>query len=318
VSDLSALVRIGTRGSELARWQADHVSQMLQAAYPGIGVDIQIIRTRGDAVLDTPLPQIGGKGVFTAEIEAALRAGQIDLAVHSLKDLPTENPAGLTIGAIPARENVSDALISRFNVTLADLPAKAAIGTSSRRRAAQLLNLRPDMTILDIRGNVPSRVNKAFDNGQPYSAIVLAYAGLARLRRLDVVSEVLTPDVMLPAPGQGALAIQCRDDDESLALLAPLDDAASRLAVTAERAFLAGLGGGCSVPIAALGKLSDGRLTLRGRVLSLDGRRRIDATDGCDLPGDYGDQLATADQLGRALAEDALNMGAGDLLEIIA
>jgi len=315
MSQAANSIRIGTRGSELARWQAEHVAQMLRAVYPGIQVLIQVIRTRGDAVLDKPLPQIGGKGVFTAEIEAALRACQIDLAVHSLKDLPTDPPDGLAIGAIPARENVADVLVSRFNVGLADLPNAQTIGTSSRRRAAQILAARPDLRIVDLRGNIPTRLEKALQLEGPYGGAVMAYAGLARLRRLDAVAQVLPLDLILPAPGQGALAVQCRDDAPSRELLAPLNDAPTRLAVSAERAFLAGLGGGCALPIAAAGELAEGRLSLRGRVLSPDGSRRIDVASTIDLPEQDVDQLAACMGLGYQLAGDALRQGAALLLD---
>lgn len=315
MSQPSGAVRIGTRGSQLARWQAEHVAQMLRAAYPDIQVETRVIRTRGDATLDTPLPEIGGKGVFTAEIEDALRTGEIDLAVHSLKDLPTEEPAGVVIGAVPARENVSDVLVSRFNVRLDAIPYGQTIGTSSRRRAAQILAARPDLRIIDIRGNVPTRLDKALQHEGPYGGAVLAYAGLARLRRLDAVSQVLPLELMLPAPGQGAIAIQCRDDAQSRAMVDLLDDRTTRMAVTAERAFLEGLGGGCALPIGAYGELSGHQLRLRGRVLSPDGTRQIEVAGQADLPREMAERAAAAYQLGRELAGEALSQGAAALLE---
>jgi hydroxymethylbilane synthase len=307
---MPSVVRIGTRGSDLARWQADHVGWLLRAAYPDLAVETVVIATSGDRIVDTPLPLIGGKGVFTAELEAALRGGEIDLAVHSLKDLPTDEPAGLTIGAVPGRAEVFDVLISRAAHRLASLPEGAAVGTSSRRRAAQLMSARPDLRIIDLRGNVPTRIDKALDPAGPYDAIVLARAGVERLGRLDDVSEVLSLEVMLPAPGQGALAIQCRAELPSLNLLRPLDHAPTRAAVTAERAFLAGLGGGCSVPIAAYAVFEQDVLNLWGRVCALDGSRRIEVSIQGAAAGD-------SSHLGQVLAEEALQRGASDLLEVV-
>jgi hydroxymethylbilane synthase len=298
-------IRIGTRGSALARWQAGHVAGLLQAAHPDLRVEIVILTTQGDRVLDQPLPLVGGKGVFTAELEAALHARQIDFAVHSLKDLPTETPDGLVIGAVPLRADPADALVSAAGHTVTTLPDGAAVGTSSRRRAAQLLHLRPDLRILDIRGNVDTRLRKAFAG--EYDAILLACAGLERLGRLDAVTERLTLAQMLPAPGQGALGVQCRDDAESLGLLAPIRHAPTTTAVTAERAFLAGLGGGCSLPIAAYADVDETALFLRGRVNSPDGAQQIDV----DISG----SSAHPEMLGYQLADLALGKGAAALLE---
>ncbi len=303
-------IRIGSRGSDLALWQSRHVADLLHAAYPALTVEIRVFSTRGDEVLDTPLPLIGGKGLFTAELEAALRDGLIDLAVHSLKDLPTEDPPGLTVGAIPTRATVNDVLISRGGHRLSTLPAGAVVGTSSHRRAAQLLARRPDLRTASIRGNVGTRVKKAQDPAGPYDAVVLARAGLARLGMLDAVTEVLPLDVMLPAPGQGALAVQCRDEVHSLALLAPLDDLATRLAVTAERAFLAGLGGGCSVPVAAYATMKNGALSLRGRVSAVGGERQIDVSAEAAIS-----TIEAARDLGHRLAEEAVQQGAAAILE---
>jgi hydroxymethylbilane synthase len=308
VTDLPDTVRIGTRGSALARWQTDHVAGLLKAAHPALRVEVVVLTTRGDQVLDTPLPLIGGKGLFTAELESTLRDGEIDLAVHSLKDLPTDNSEGLTIGAIPLRAAVEDVLVSRAGYTLDTLPAGAAVGTSSRRRAAQLLHARADLECLDVRGNVDTRIRKALDSAGPYDAVVLARAGLDRLGRESAVSQVLPLDVMLPAPGQGALAIQCRDEVESLALLKPLDHWMTRAAVTAERAFLAGLGGGCSVPVAAHARMEGQTLHLQGRVSSLDGARQVDVQRS-DVPAD-------AESIGHMLARDALAQGAEEILEV--
>lgn len=304
-------IRLGTRGSDLARWQTGYVLNLLKAAWPGLTADVEIISTQGDRVLDTPLPLVGGKGLFTAELEAALHSRQIDLAVHSLKDLPTETPDGLIVGGIPSRTNPADVLVSRGNYTLEMLPHKATIGTSSHRRAAQLLHLYPDIRIVDIRGNVDTRIRKAFDPDGPYDAILLAYAGLERLGRLDVVSEVLPFEYMLPAPGQGALAVQCRDEAASLDLLAPIHDLQTAVAVTAERAFLAGLGGGCTVPVGAYASASEtGSLWLRGRVTSVDGRQQIDVSTVLQATS-----MEAAVRAGAELAQKALEQGANVLLE---
>lgn len=301
-----ATLRLGTRGSTLARWQTDYIAAQLSAAWPGLAVEIEILHTQGDRILDKPLPLIGGKGLFTTELETALHSGAIDLAVHSLKDLPTELQPGIVIGAIPARADVHDVVVSRSGQPLAALQRGAVVGTSSRRRAAQLLHAYPHLHIADIRGNVDTRIHKVLDPDGSYDAIVLAAAGVERLARSDAVTEMLPLDLMLPAPGQGALAVQCRDDARLLHLLQPLDDAATRVAVMAERAFLSGLGGGCAVPVAAHAAIVQDRLHLRGRVASLDGRDFVDVT-GDAVPED-------AVELGAALAIQALAQGAAQFL----
>uniref|UniRef100_A0A7C1FMT1 Porphobilinogen deaminase n=1 Tax=Caldilinea aerophila TaxID=133453 RepID=A0A7C1FMT1_9CHLR len=299
-------VRLGTRGSTLARWQTDHVAGLLAKAWPHLHIHVKVLHTQGDRVLDRPLPLIGGKGLFTAELEDALHSGAIDLAVHSLKDLPIELTSGLTIGAIPTRGAVHDVVISRSGHPLARLPAGATVGTSSRRRSAQLLRACPHLRTIDIRGNVDTRIRKTLDPAGPYDAIVLAAAGVERLGRSDAVTEALPLEIMLPAPGQGALAVQCRDDAAVLHLLAPLEDPVTRVAVTAERAFLRHIGGGCAVPVAAYAQIAQGRLHLRGRVLSPDGRRCI------EVEGDsHPDEPET---LGAKLAAQALAQGAASLL----
>jgi hydroxymethylbilane synthase len=290
------------------------VARLLRAARPGLRTEVRVISTRGDRVLDTPLPLVGGKGLFTAELEAALRDGTIDLAVHSLKDLPTETPAGLAVGAVLRRGDPRDALVSRDGYALQTLPAGATVGTSSRRRGAQLLYRRPDLQLADVRGNVDTRLGKALDAGGAYDAIVLAYAGLERLGHPGAVSQVLAPEVMLPAPGQGALAVQCRAEAPWLALLATIDHPPSRAAVAAERAFLAGLGGGCAVPIAAYARLARGHLRLRGRVTALDGSTQVDVGAGASLGGDSRSVIPAAERLGAELAGTALERGAGTLL----
>ncbi len=305
---MTKTIRLGTRGSTLARWQTDHVRGLLEAAWPKLYFEVKIITTRGDQVLDTPLPMVGGKGVFTAELEAELHGGAIDLAVHSLKDLPTDSPEGLTVGAIPSRADPHDVLISRSRCTLDTLPHGASVGTSSTRRAAQLLHLRPDLKLIDIRGNVETRIRKALDPHGPYDAILLAMAGLERLGYLENVSEVLPFDAMLPAPGQGAMGVQCRDDDALLDLLRPISDPDTESAVIAERAFLAGLGGGCAVPIATYASLDEqGQLHLRGRVCARDGSEQIDVSNSAPASAAY--------RLGTELAQAALAQGAAAILE---
>lgn len=306
---MTKIARIGTRGSALALWQANYVRELLQDAWPGLTVEIEIITTHGDKILDTPLPQIGGKGVFTEELEAALRAGGIDLAVHSLKDLPTDPSPGLTVGAVPAREDPRDALVSRGGHTLARLPAGASVGTSSVRRSAQLLLARPDLRLVDLRGNVDTRIRKAQAPSGPYDAIVLARAGLMRLGRDEVISEILPIETLLPAPGQGALGIQCRDDTSSLRLLAPLTHVETAMAVTAERAFLAGLGGGCATPVGAYAIVEGDQLLLHGRVCAPDGSRQVDVS--LQAPA----SSKGAAMLGEQLARQALAAGAQALFE---
>jgi hydroxymethylbilane synthase len=302
---------IGTRRSALARWQADHVGRLLHAHHPGVEIRMRIIVTEGDRSLDKPLTEIGGKGVFTQELEAELLAGEIDLAVHSLKDLPTTLEPAFAIGAVPARGAVEDVLISRSGERLAELPEGATVGTSSLRRAAQLRSLRPDLRTESIRGNVPTRLEKALAAGGPYDAIVLARAGLERLELTRQATEVLDPLLMLPAPGQGALAVQCRACDRAtLALLAPLDDRDTRWAVEAERAFLHALDSGCRLPVAALAIRSSEELTLTGRVLSLDGRQVITVEDRGAVAG-----VAESVRLGETLARRALDAGAAALLQ---
>ncbi len=264
-------VVIGSRGSRLALVQSNYIAALLREAAPGLVVEIETISTRGDRILDRPLAEIGGKGLFTEELEAALRAKTIDLAVHSLKDLPVQDPGGLTVGAIPKRATPNDALVARDAKTLEELPQGARVGTSSLRRKAQLLLKRKDLQIVDLRGNVDTRIAKVLERGE-LDAAVLACAGLERIGRADVIAQVLQADVMLPAPGQGALGIQCRaDDTELLNLLRRLDHGDTRAEVTAERALLEALGGGCQAPIGALGKMIAGRLRLRCGVFSLDG-----------------------------------------------
>jgi hydroxymethylbilane synthase len=297
-----------TRPSTLARWQTRWVINALQSVHPELECEEKIITTQGDKVLDRPLPEIGGKGLFTQELENELLSGAVHCAVHSLKDLPVQEPPGLTIGCVPARAEVRDALISKHGFTLATLPAHAVVGTSSLRRAAQVLAVRPGLRTQSLRGNVDTRLRKAME-GQ-YDAIILAGAGLTRLGLERHVTEWLSLDVMLPAPGQGALAVQCRASDRTtLELLAELEDESAREAVTAERAFLSGLGGGCAVPVAAYATVTGGpapSIRLAGLVISRDGSRAIKVKD------EGMDPL----ELGNELARKAISQGANEILAL--
>jgi hydroxymethylbilane synthase len=304
-------VRIGTRGSMLALRQTEAVVRAIRAAWPSVRCDVLPITTTGDRDLDRPIPAFGGKGVFTAEIEAALARGEIQLAVHSLKDLPTAKRPGLAIGAILRREDWADALVARGARGFASLPQGARVGTSSLRRAAQLRAARPDLQVESIRGNVETRLRK-LDEGL-FEAVVLALAGLRRVGLEARVTEPLPAEVMLPAPGQGALAVQCRDDDEAAArLLAPIDDAPTRAAVTAERAFLASLEAGCSAPVAALAEVRDGRLEIQGLLATGDGSAvwRVSGSGDPEEPVELGTRLAReARELERGAGAAALRRG---------
>ena len=292
-----------TRPSALARWQTHWVIQALQAAWPELECAEKVITTQGDRILDRPLPEIGGKGLFTQELEGELRQGQVHAAVHSLKDLPVENPPELIVGAIPARGEARDALVSQRGYTLESLPEGARVGTSSLRRSAQLLAYRTDLRVEPLRGNVDTRLRKAEEG--LYDTIILAGAGLERLGFAGRISQWLPLEVMLPAPGQGALAVQCRSQDtHTLGLLSAIEDPAARAATRAERAFLEGLGGGCSLPVAAYAEYQQGQLHLQGRVISLDGREMID----CHTAGE------DPEQIGLECAHQALEQGAAELL----
>ena len=263
-----------TRPSALARWQTGRVIQLLQAAHPGLECTERVIAITGDRAFDQLLPEIGRKGLFTKELEDVLLSGEVHAAVHSLKDLPVEDTPGIVIAAIPEREAAQDVLVCAGRQTLSSLPEGARVGTGSLRRSVQLVARRPDLTILPLRGNVDTRLQKML-NGE-YDAIVLAQAGLTRLGLQAYISQVLPLDVMLPAPGQGALAVQCRaDDTETLELLATIHDLATAAAVVAERAFLSGLGGECSLPIAAFAEKNNGQIILTGAVISADGKQSI-------------------------------------------
>ena len=302
-------VRIGTRGSPLALWQAKWVEQSLSHAYPQLSISLVRIRTKGDKLVDVSLAKVGGKGLFVKEIEEGLLAGRIDLAIHSMKDVPVHLPKGLHIQCIPQREDPGDVLISRNHLTLEELPRGAKIGTSSLRRRAQLLSHRPDLTIVPLRGNVDTRLRKL--KTMDLDAIVLAAAGVKRMKLEERISQSISPEVCLPAIGQGALGIETRvDNGEVNQHLSILDDEPSHVSVRAERAFLGRLGGGCQVPIAALGTISaGGTLVLKGLVGTLDGRKLI--------KGAIEGEMGRAEELGTALAENLLSRGADEILREI-
>ncbi len=286
-------VVLGTRGSKLAVHQSEWVQAQLHALAPHVTVTLRRIQTSGDRILDVPLAQIGGKGLFVKEIEEALLSGEIDLAVHSMKDVPTELPDGLEILCVPPREDPRDALISRDGKLFLDLPLGAKIGTSSLRRQSQLLHARPDLTIAMLRGNLDTRLKKLRE-GQ-FDAIVLAAAGLRRLAWAHEITEYLAPQISLPAIGQGALGIEGRKDDAFIrSLLSGLDHAPSKIAVLAERALLHRLQGGCQVPIAAHATLTGTKVRLEGVVASVDGKELIrDSVEGTiEDPESIGVQLA--------------------------
>jgi hydroxymethylbilane synthase len=306
---------LGTRGSPLALWQANHVKTLLERAHD-IEVRLETIRTTGDKITDVPLGQVGPdviraggtKALFTKEIEEALLAVRIDLAVHSLKDLPVALPDGLTIGAIPAREDARDALISRHGQPLAKLPRGTRVGTSSLRRQLQLRLLRNDLVIEPVRGNLDTRLRK-LDEGR-YDAVVVALAGLKRMGWADRATQVFSPEEMVPAIGQGALAIEIRAGDAGVhALLGPLRDPEAESCCAAERAFLARLGGGCQVPLAAHAEVKQERLRLTGVAVSLDAARAVRGVE----EGPQEDAAA----LGTALAEKLLSQGAREILAAI-
>lgn len=302
--------RIGTRASKLARWQSDWVA----AAWRTQGAEVEIVEitTRGDVHQMGPIAALGEPGAFTKEIQAALVDGSVDLAVHSLKDLPTRTVEGLALAAVPLRENPADGFVA--TAPLDSLATGARVGTGSLRRRAQLLHLRPDLEVLPIRGNVDTRLRK-LDAGE-YDAIVLAAAGLVRLGLAGRIVELLESPRMLPAPGQGALAIECRADDaQALRIAAQLDDAATRLATAAERTLLAALHGGCSAPIAALARFADGKLQLEALVSDSRGSRVVRASSEEVLsPAATEYPLAAAERLGQRVAAELASQGAHELI----
>lgn len=295
-------IRLGTRASALARWQAEWVAARLTEL--GAAVELVFIKTGGDGTT-TPITQSTSQGLFTKEIQRALLDGRVDLAVHSLKDLPTEHVDGLVLAAVPPRESPCDALLSNQVAAIDQLPDRARVGTGSRRRQSQLLYARPDLTVLDIRGNVETRLQK-LDDGE-YDAIILAEAGLNRLGLADRITQLIPPTTMLPAVGQGALGLETRQDDQvTIATVKLLDDSNAHACVLAERALLAALRGGCLAPVGAWGRVLDGELHLDAVVLSTDGRTRLAA----NATGDLGSAIA----IGEAAARQLIAQGATELI----
>ncbi|MCC7203375.1 MAG: hydroxymethylbilane synthase [Nitrospirae bacterium] len=299
-------IRIGSRGSKLAIWQAEHIKSELEARYAGITVTIQKIKTTGDKILDVPLAKVGGKGLFVKEIEDALLRNDIDIAVHSMKDVPAILPEGLCIGAIPEREDPRDALLSRDGSGFLHLRHGARIGTSSLRRISQLLNQRPDIVIHPLRGNLDTRIKK-LEAGE-FDAIILAAAGIRRLGWADRITEYLPETTSVPAIGQGALCIECRESDgDTLDIIRPLDHMETNICVRAERAFLKRLEGGCQVPIGAYATMKGDGIAIEGFVASVDGRRMVreKRSGTADNPEDAG----------IALAESLLAQGGQEILQ---
>lgn len=302
-------VRIGTRGSKLALWQANWVAATLKTFSPSFKSKLVIIKTRGDKILDVPLAQIGGKALFIKEIEESLLDNRIDIAVHSMKDMPGEIPDGLCIGAVPAREITKDVLISKNGQRLSELAPGSKVGTGSLRRSALLRYARPDIQVLPIRGNLDTRLKKL--ETENLDAIVLAAAGIKRLGWEARITEYLDEAIMLPAVGQGALCIEIRKDDRAVeSQVANLDDPQTKMAVIGERAFLNRLHGSCQVPIAALGKVENSRFTIDGLVADIDGKTVIrDSLSG---------SASESEIIGSALAERLLSMGADSILAKLA
>ena len=301
-------LRLGTRGSKLALWQADCVAGEIHKLLPELNIEIVIIKTTGDKILDVALSKIGDKGLFTREIENSLLSGEIDLAVHSMKDLPSFLAPGLTLGAVLKRENPQDVFISHKNYTLTSLPDHASVGTSSLRRIAQLRALRPDLRMVDLRGNVETRLKKMQE--QDLDGIVLAYAGVKRLGFSDQISEIISTDLMLPAVGQGAIAIELRAEDyETYKVIDPINDHHTNLATKSERALLRELEGGCQVPIASLAQIKGDQIYLEGLVASMDGQILI--------KGVQSGHLDQAVEIGQLLAQSLFARGADSILEEI-
>ena len=300
---------IGSRASDLALWQTNYIRDLLRKHHPALDVNIKLIHTTGDKIIDSPLSMIGGKGVFTKELETALLDGEIDIAVHSLKDLPTTLPDGLTLGAIPIRANVEDVFLSKnTSARLMDLPDGATIATGSMRRTAQLLTKRPDFRIVDIRGNVPTRIRKMLESN--WDGMILARAGLERLGLTEHIVQTISLEWVLPAAGQGALGIECRSyDTNTLEILASLNHDETRACVTAERSLLKALGGGCQVPIGAHGKIVGNILELSGCIAAMNGESLVRAVH-------TGDTM-NAEQIGEELAKTLLDMGGKELLAMM-
>ena len=297
---------IGTRGSKLALWQAQWVKDQLESRHGDLSVKLMIIKTKGDKILDVPLAKVGGKGLFVKEIEDAMLKKDIDLAVHSMKDMPADLPQGLCIAAVPERESPFDVLIARHGKKLADLPQGAKLGTSSLRRGAQILHARPDIEIVSLRGNVDTRLKKL--ETENLDAIILAAAGVKRMNHADYITEYLDENIMLPAVGQGALCLEAREHDpDILPLVTALNHTDTYTVVMGERAFLNRLEGGCQVPMAALGKIESGCFHITGLVASLDGKSIIKD----EMTGDP----AESEHIGTALADNLLKKGADRILD---
>lgn len=298
-------ITIGSRGSQLALTQTNHVADMIRSATPGIEVNVEVITTKGDRILDTPLAKIGGKGLFTKELETALLEGRVDLAVHSLKDLPTDLPEGLCVGATPPRATPNDALVCERWPSLAEMPDGAKVGTSSLRRKAQLLAVKPGLDIVDLRGNIDTRMRRVTEG--VIDAAILACAGIERIGRAEAIAEVLSPAVMLPAVGQGALALETREGDRDvLDVLDTIGDAATEAETAAERILLAALGGGCQVPIGALARVTGETLSMEACVCSLDGTKVLRTT--------VSGAATEAASLGRQAADALIGDGADALI----
>nr|WP_092072704.1 hydroxymethylbilane synthase [Dendrosporobacter quercicolus]NSL48921.1 hydroxymethylbilane synthase [Dendrosporobacter quercicolus DSM 1736]SDM48583.1 hydroxymethylbilane synthase [Dendrosporobacter quercicolus] len=296
---------IGTRGSKLALWQAHYIADCLRSRYAGLEVSLQRVVTTGDKILDVPLARIGGKGLFTKELETSMLAGEIDLAVHSMKDMPTELPEGLILAAVTERTDAGDALISPQYKSVEALPPGARVGTSSLRRKAQLLHYRPDLIISDLRGNLDTRLNKL--ETEQLDAIVLAVAGLKRLGWQDRITQILPTRLCLPAVGQGALAIETRSGDHTVrVMLEFLDDAKTRAAVTAERAFLREVEGGCQVPVGVYGTVEQQAVRVEAVILTVDGTTAV-------RDSICGDERQAA-ALGQALAKRMLDAGGREIM----
>ncbi len=303
-----SVVRIATRKSPLALWQAEHVAARLREHHPGLKVELVTMTTRGDKILDAPLAKLGGKGLFVKELEQGMLEGRADIAVHSMKDVPVELPDGLHLPVVLAREDPRDAFVSVRFARFAELPEGACVGTSSLRRQMQLRRMRPDLVIRDLRGNVNTRLGK-LERGE-YDAIVLASAGLKRLAMAERIAELLEPEMILPAIGQGAIGIECRQGDEAIeALIAALDDRATHTRVEAERAMNARLAGGCQVPIAGFAEIKGEQMRIRGLVGSPDG--------GQAVAGEKNGSPSLAAELGESLAQDLLAQGAGEILSAL-
>jgi len=314
---------LATRGSPLALQQSRWVQSELERLVPELHVELLTIRTTGDRVRSVPLPEIGGKGLFTKELEDALQEGRAHCAVHSLKDLPTELPGELTLACVPRREDSRDVWISRDGASLAELPANARVGTSSLRRSAQLRRIRPDLVIVPLRGNLETRLRKLREGD--LSAIVLAAAGMHRMGFADQVTTYFPPETICPAVGQGALGIEARaSDTETLQLLARLEEPSARVTATAERSLLRSLGGGCQVPIAATAWFQKDcealRLALTALVIRPDGSDAVQTSEVCAAGGEQppGDAIAIAENLGRVAAQRLLALGAGRILVSLA